>query len=72
MRKTIKAKTSPNDFQVTTSNNPLFKNKIITSMRNLIITKSIPKYQPTVEYLLQSLIELDFVEDFFNAQISNL
>ena len=72
MGKTIKVKTPQSDFQVTILKNPLFKNQVITSIRNLITTKSIPKYQPIVKYLLQSPIGLDFVEDFFNAQISNL
>ena len=72
MEKTIKAKTPQSDFQVTILKNPLFKNQVITSIRNLITTKYIPKYQPTVKYLLKSPIGLDFVEDFFNAQISNL
>ena len=59
-------KTSLSDFKVTTPKNPLINNQVVTSIRNLTnYPWPIPKYQPTVESLLQYLIGLDLVVVFF-------
>ena len=70
--KTTKGKTPPSDFKVTTPKNPLINNQAITSKRNLInYPWPIPNYQPTIEFSLQYLIELDLVMALFpfNARI---
>jgi len=44
MRKiSCKAKTPPNEFQVTTPKNPLIKIQVVTSIMNLITTLNYPK-----------------------------
>ena len=67
MRKiSCKIKIPPNDFKVTTLKNPLINNQAITSIRNLTNYPSpIPKYQPTVEPLLQYPIGFDLVVALF-------
>ena len=60
-----KAKTQLGEFKITTLKNLLINNQAVTSMRSFTTTLAYPKYQPTVEPLLQYLIELDLVADFF-------
>ena len=72
MEKTIKAKTSPGDFKVTTSKNPLINNQVITIKRNLTnYPWLIPNFQPTVKSSLQYPIGLNLVMTLFsfNARI---
>ena len=38
-----KAKTPPNEFQVTTPKNPLIENQAVTNIKNLITTLNYPK-----------------------------
>ena len=65
MGKTSKKKIPPDDFKVTTSKNPLINNQAVTSIRNLTnYLWPIPKYQPTIEHLLQYPIRLDLVVAF--------
>ena len=45
-----KEKTIPDEFKVTTSNNPLINNQTITSMRNLTTTLAYPKI-PTYNWI---------------------
>ena len=60
------AKILPGDFKVTTSKNPLINNKTVTIIRNFTnYPWLIPKYQPTIELLLQYPIGLDLVVAFF-------
>ena len=60
------AKNPPGDFKVTTPNNLLINNKAVTSIRNLTnYPWPIPKYQSTIEPLLQYPLRLDFVVAFF-------
>ena len=58
-----KTKIPLREFKVTILKNPLINNQAIISMKNL--PWPILKYQPTVEPLLQYLIELDPVVAFF-------
>ena len=60
-----KTKTPPGEFNVTISKNSLIYNQVVTSMRNLITTWPIPKYQPTIKHLFQYPIGLDLVVAFF-------
>ena len=69
-----KAKTSPGEFKVTISKNPLINNQAVTSMRNLTTTlvySKIPTYSwtfapiPNWTWSYSTLLS-------FNAQISNL
>ena len=62
-----KAKTPPSDFKATTPKNPLINNEAVASIRNLTnYPWPIPKYQHTVEPLLQYPIGLDLVVAFFH------
>ena len=73
IEKTIKAKTPPGDFKVTTFKNPLINNQAIIIKRNLTnYPWPIPNYQPTIESSLQYPIGLDLVVALFsfNARIS--
>ena len=60
-----KAKTQLGEFKITTLKNLLINNQAVISMRNFTTTLAYLKYQPTVKPLLQYLIELDLISDFF-------
>ena len=57
-----KAKNPTEWFSGHHSQESLIKNQVVTYTKNLPLTWTIPKYQPTVEPSLQYLIGLDIVK----------